>query len=130
MLAEPDIAYLAERWPGHELHEDGGGVAVILPGFRLPTGFVPDAVAMLLRLPFGFPDSQPDMFWVFPHVTVAGRTPDAATLVEQLLGRAWQRFSRHLPPGVWRPGIDDLQSYLALISTMLEREARQLRPAA
>jgi hypothetical protein len=130
MLAERDMTCLAERWPGHELHPDSNGVAVILPNYRLPNEFSPNVVEMLLRLPFGFPDSQPDMFWVFPHVTIAGRTPEAATVVEQLLGRAWQRFSRHLPPGVWRPGIDDLQSYLALIATMLEREARRYRQAA
>jgi hypothetical protein len=130
MLAERDMAYLADRWPDHELHEDGGGVAVILPAFELPPKFGPRVVEMLLRLPFGFPDSQPDMFWVYPHVTIAGHAPAAAQVVEQLLGRPWQRFSRHLAPGVWRPGIDDLQRYVALISTILEREARQLRPAA
>jgi hypothetical protein len=130
MIAELDLRYLTERWPGHTVHQDGAGVAVILPGYRLPAGFLPQVVELLLRLPFGFPDSQPDMFWVYPHVTVNGRPPDAASLVEQMLGRAWQRFSRHLPPGMWRPGVDNLQSYMALIATMLEREAAGGRVAA
>lgn len=130
MLAERDAAYLAERWPGHELREDGGGVAVILPGFELPAGFAPRVVSMLIRLPFGFPDSQPDMFWVFPHVALHGHAPAAANVIEQMHGCVWQRFSRHLPGGVWRAGIDDLRRYVALITTMLDREAATGRAVA
>ena len=33
----------------------------------------------------------------------------------------WQRWSRHFSHGQWRPGIDGLESYLALIRRDLER---------
>ena len=130
MLAEGDRRYLDERWPDHELMRDGSGAAVILPDFVLPPGFAPLRSDVLLRLPFGFPDTQPDMFWVHPHVLLNGISPVAASVIEPMHGRAWQRFSRHLPPGVWRPGVDGLQSYVALIGTMLEREAGGMRRAA
>lgn len=130
MLTEPDRDYLATRWPDHQVLQDGGGVAVILRAFLLPAAFSPATVDLLLRLPFGFPDTQPDMFWVYPHVLLRGVPPVAASVIEHMHGLAWQRFSRHLPAGVWRPGIDNLQSYVALITTMLEREAGVSRRAA
>lgn len=47
----------------------------------------------------------------------------ATELTETYLGRSWQRWSRHIGNG-WRPGIDDLRSYLAYITTCL-RSATQ-----
>lgn len=117
------MAYLAEQWPGHEVSQDGGEIAVVLPEFNLPDGFEPRVVDLLLRLPFGFPETQPDMFWVDPHVTLHGAQPEACTEVGAYLGRSWMRFSRHLPDGVWRPGIDDLRAYMSLIIKRLADEA-------
>lgn len=116
------MTYLAARWPGHRLELDGGQVTVVLPSYRLPPGFAPETVELLLVIPFGYPDAPLDMFWASPAVTLHGAAP-AATSPETHLGRQWQRFSRHLPPGTWRPGLDSLQSYIALLCSMLEREA-------
>lgn len=130
MLSETDQAYLDEHWPGHRVTTEGNQVVILLPGFELPDGFAPRVVEMLLMLPFGFPESQPDMFWVLPWVTLHGIKPQNADQTGQIIGRAWQRFSRHLSAGAWRPGIDNLQSWVAAITCMLEREASQGRLAA
>jgi len=37
--------------------------------------------------------------------------------------RQWQRFSRHPQ---WRPGADDLRSYLRSLRSTMEREVQQL----
>lgn len=123
MLAERDQRYLDERWPNHEVLEDGGQIAVVLQGFRFPDGFAPRRADVLLRLPFGFPDSRPDMFWVEPEVLLYGAPPAASEQREVYLGRTWQRFSRHLQEGQWRPGTDGVQSYVTLLRLMLRREA-------
>lgn len=47
----------------------------------------------------------------------------ATQYVESHLGRQWQRWSRHLAPGVWKSGIDSLESNLSLVN-------RELRSAA
>lgn len=129
MLADPDQRYLTECWPGHTVSEEGGQIVVVLPDFRVPEGFEPRTVEMLLMLPFGFPETQPDMFWVSPRVTLRGAAPQATEITQQILGRAWQRFSRHLAAGAWRSG-DNLKSWVTLISTMLEREGAAGREAA
>lgn len=104
---------------------EGGHVCVVIAGWPLPAGYEPGAVDLLLRLPGGYPDVPPDMFWCDPAVrlTATNAAPPASELVETYLGRAWQRFSRHLPAGAWKPGADTLQSYLAVIRTDLCKTA-------
>jgi hypothetical protein len=124
------MTYLAERWPGHTVAQEGGNVVVVLPDYELPAGFEPRSVDLCVLLPFGFPETQPDMFWADPAVTLHGRAPAATEITQQIIGRTWQRFSRHLPAGAWRPGIDSLQSWITMIGTRLEREAAEGRMAA
>jgi len=115
------------RRSGYEpqVSAEGGMICVLIPGYRLPEGYLPAMTDLLLRLPAGFPEVPPDMFWVDPPVAFArtGAAPAATELRETHLGRVWQRFSRHLAPGSWRPGCDSLQSYLSLLHTDLARDA-------
>lgn len=124
MLLPADQEHLDQLGLDHEVIEEGGLICVVIKGWPLPAGYVPTVVDLLLRLPPGFPDAQPDMYWCDPPVRVAatGAYPLAAEQMEQYLGRTWQRFSRHLGPGAWVPGRDDLASYLALITQGLARE--------
>jgi hypothetical protein len=123
MLAKRDQAYLDAHWPGTTVSVEGNQVLVLIQNYEFPSGFSPRVVELLLVLPFGFPETQPDMFWVLPQVTLSGGVPANADQVGQYLGRSWQRFSRHLLPGAWRAGVDDLQSWMNAIGRMLEREA-------
>lgn len=99
---------------------EGQMISVIIYGYPLPAGYSPSTVDLLLRLPHGFPDAAPDMFWADPAVTYAnGAVPPATNVREVHHARTWQRWSRHLAVA-WRPGIDNLQTYLRLIRTDLE----------
>jgi hypothetical protein len=124
------MRYLAERWPGHTITLEGASVVLVLAGYELPAGFDPPRVDLCLMLPFGFPETQPDMFWADPSLTLHGGAPAATEVRQQIVGRTWQRFSRHLPAGAWQPGIDNLQSWVSMIGTMLAREAAAGRVAA
>jgi hypothetical protein len=71
---------------------------------------------VLFRIPGGFPTALLDMFWVTPVLSFAGGgTPPAATERATHESRTWQRFSRHLPSGRWRPGVDSLKTYLPVV---------------
>lgn len=87
---------------------------LVLRGIRLAPGrYNHEVVDVLVKIPPGYPVTLLDMFWVFPALRYAdGRTPQAADTYESHEGRSWQRFSRHLPPGSWRPGIDSLRTFL------------------
>jgi hypothetical protein len=126
MLSEGDEAYLKARGLDYEVIGEGQMFSLIIRGYRLPDGYEPDRVDLLLRLPCGFPDAAPDMFWTHPVVAYGGGAAPPATQDRlEYIGRTWQRWSRHLAVA-WRPGIDNLQSYLRLIRTDLEKGELQV----
>lgn len=107
---------------GYLTELEGGMTCVVLRGFRLGPGFNLASTDLLLRLPPGFPDAAPDMFWCDPPVRRADGVPIAQSdLNEQYLGKQWQRFSRHLNPGEWRPGVDSIDSFIVLIRKTLNQ---------
>ena len=122
LLREVDAAFLDARGIDFAAQVENQMVCLVLKQFRLPLGYDPDVVDLLLRLPPQFPEVAPDMFWMEPAVRYSdGRVP-VNTNPEVIIGRNWQRWSRHFSASPWRPGIDDLQSFYRLIKTTLERE--------
>ncbi len=98
------------------LHNEAGGwVFVVISDYELPAGFTPNRVNLLVKLPPGFPDAAPDMFWVHPEVRAPNGAVPKATSPEPLLGKNWQRFSWHLVPGAWKPGVSELRDFLRCI---------------
>jgi len=125
MLPSTDQGFLAERDITHEMRVEAGMTCVVLPGWSLPAGYDRQFVDLLVRLPAGYPDLPPDMWWFDPPVRLAtGATVPATEATEQHLGRTWQRWSRHFQPGQWKSGIDGLESFIALIREELTRCAK------
>lgn len=120
LLPERDINYLAERGLASEVTTDQGMTCLVVKDWPLPAGLSPRQADMLLRLAPGYPDIPPDMWWFSPQVTCGSGNPIQGTQVtEGYLGRTWQRWSRHLPPGAWRSGVDGLESFFAVIRANL-----------
>jgi hypothetical protein len=98
-----------------------GWTFLVVPDYPLPDGLSPPSVKLLLKIPPAFPDAAPDMFWVSPQIrTPTGVTPQG-TSIETVLGTPWQRFSWHLNPGAWRPGISTLRDYMRCVRARLEK---------
>jgi hypothetical protein len=126
VLTDSDRLYLESKSFDFEAVVEANMICLVIKSFPLPTGYEPARADLLLRLPLQFPDVPPDMFWMDPPVRYAGGVvPPATELLENYVGRQWQRWSRHFGASAWRPGVDDLRSYLRLITATLERE----RPA-
>lgn len=125
MLPAVDVNYLTERGLRHFVQQDGGMICVLFPDWRVPEGYRQTHTDLLLRLSPGYPDVPPDMWWCDPGlVLLNGSLPQATEVTEQHLGRNWQRWSRHFnQPGLWRSGIDTLESYLARIRAEMRRSA-------
>lgn len=121
-LPESDTKYLSERGIAHDVVTEGGMTCVVLRQWPLPKGLNRHAADLLIRLSPGYPDVHPDMWWFDPPVRLAnGQALPATEVIEQYLGRSWQRWSRHFNNGQWQSGVDGLESYLALIRRNLER---------
>lgn len=124
-LPSSDEIFLSERDIAHSVQEDSGMTCIVFPAWSLPDGYCPPSADLLVRLPAGYPDIPPDMWWFEPAVALSNGVAIPATEVrEQHLGRTWQRWSRHFQAGQWQSGIDGLESYLALIRRELIRCAR------
>jgi len=102
--------------------QPNGWSFLVISGYKLPEGFKPQAVDLLIKLPPAFPDAQPDMFWVHPAVKTASGTLPRATSIENLIGKDWQRFSWHLKAGAWQPGISTLQDFMRCIAARFLRK--------
>ncbi|MDP8983022.1 MAG: multiubiquitin domain-containing protein [Acidobacteriota bacterium] len=105
-----------------QLHAEAGGwTFLVISNFELPAGFNPNRVEMLVKLPPGFPDAAPDMFWICPAVNAPNGNAPRSTSNERILGKNWQRFSWHLAAGAWKPGISDLRDFLRCIRSRFMR---------
>jgi hypothetical protein len=121
MLPEEDEAYLKEK--GFAYHEtaEAGFTHLVISGFAFPEAYTPRQAELLIRLPAGYPDAKPDMFWTRPDVRLAsGAWPLNCATQETYLKLVWQRWSRHWHHG-WRPGVDGLRTFIAAIIRELER---------
>lgn len=124
MLPAEDREFLEGRFPSFICTHEANMLCVVLPGFRLPGGLTQPRSDLLLRLPQGYPDVAPDMWWFDPPVRRPDGQPVPQTESTEIhLGRSWQRWSRHLNPGQWRAGLDSLESYLALVLKELDAAA-------
>lgn len=114
LLATDEAFLVAKSFTFTFLPEGGSDQLLVLREVPLAEGrFDQVRTDVLVKIPPGYPVTPLDMFWVCPALRLAdGRTPTAADSHEPHEGRSWQRFSRHLPAGSWRPGIDSLRTFL------------------
>jgi hypothetical protein len=123
LLAEEDVKHLKDKGHVFDVQREEGFICVAIRNFPLPTGYNLQTTDLLLRLPLNFPLACPDMFWTFPHVRLAnGAYPKAADVLDvQFQGRQWQRWSRHPDVSSWRPGTDNLKTFLGTIRRELQK---------
>lgn len=122
-LPARDVKFLNERGLEWQLLPDPQGAACLLiKGFDVSAGgFAPATTELLIRIPSQYPMTPLDMWYCDPPIRIAatGQFAVATEVMESHLGRNWQRFSRHLN-GTWKPGLDGLRSFFALISRELQ----------
>lgn len=118
-LPRVDEEYLNTKGLRWEFVEEAAGSdrLLVIRDVRLAPGKYDREVAdVLFRIPAGFPTALLDMYWVSPILTLKnGGAPAASTDRATHENRVWQRFSRHLPNGRWRPGADSLKTYLPVV---------------
>jgi len=120
-LLEDDEEFLNSKGYRYEATPENSIVNLVIKDFPLPSAYTPDTVDLLIRIPPGYPQGNPDMFWTDPHVQKAnGGDPHCASVKESYLGRMWQRWSRHWS-APWRPGTDGLKTFVAATIRELEK---------
>jgi hypothetical protein len=124
-IPQSDLASLTERGLHFQVSEESNMTCIVFPNYRLPAGCTNAQSDLMIRLSPGYPDVPPDMWWFSPPVQLSsGKAIEATQVIERHLGRDWQRWSRHFNGGQWRPGIDSLESFLALVHREVARSVK------
>jgi len=122
-LPERDVEYLDSLGLPWETVRDGRLGRVLVHDYAIPQGFKPDATTACLKLEPGYPETEIDMVYFFPHLTRVDGRPVARLAADQFDGKSWQRWSRHrTPQNPWRRGVDDISTHMQLVRFWLERE--------
>jgi len=121
LMPEGDREFLESKDYAYTVSRVGAEVHLIISDFPLSSAYSPVVADLLVVIPAGYPQSNPDMFWTYPAVQlVTGGHPTGANVMTQYGDRVWQRWSRHFPGG-WRAGIDGIKTYLASIRRELAK---------
>lgn len=121
-LPASDRAFLDASGYQYSVVEDQQMLCVRIRNYELPPGLSHGTVEVMFRLQAGYPDLPPDMWWMYPAITTdAGGVIAATESMEPYFGLVWQRWSRHLGPNTWAPGIDSLKSFMALLDSEVQR---------
>lgn len=119
-----DRSFLEGNHPDHEVWTEDGHTCVVIKALPLEPGLQPETSDLLLRLPGGYPDQRPDMFWFSEIITrTDGRQIPAIGVKGRYGGRVWQRWSRHMVPGEWR-STDGIRGYLGYVRLCLRAAAQ------
>jgi hypothetical protein len=115
LLPEIDREFLEEKGYSYTAISAGGELHVVLRDYEFPPVYAPRTADLLIILPAGYPNANPDMYWTYPDVKlVNGQWPLNSEHHQTYGSRSWQRWSRHYQ-GKWRAGVDSLRTYLAVV---------------
>ncbi|MCL4285020.1 MAG: hypothetical protein KJZ62_07935 [Fimbriimonadaceae bacterium] len=123
-LPDDDEQFLSELGLPWNLHPDGDSAGfLVVDQFCVSGGGLgPSPIQLMIRIPAQYPLSKLDMWYCSPAVRhqSTGAFPPQADVHETFLGISWQRFSRHLNDGCWKPGIDGLRTFFRFILRELQ----------
>lgn len=126
LSAEDETSLRGLEWEA--VAEAGNGTAnwLILSNYPVPDGYNVRQATVALQIPPGYPDTQIDMAYMHPPLTLASGRPISNLSPQQIDGRMFQRWSRHrTAANPWRPGFDSIGSHLLQVKDWLDRELRR-----
>lgn len=126
-LLPADESFLNNTYPDWQAIVENGRQWIVLPKYPMPSGYTQSIVSLAIEVPPTYPMAQIDMFYLFPASVLLAGTPIPATESSEIIqGKTYQRWSRHRSGrSVWRPGIDNVMTHLALVESALVNEVIQ-----
>lgn len=97
---------------------------LVIYGFPLPLGFTVVITDVAIEILAGYPPGPLDMAYFFPALKRSdGKAIPQTQHVEQIVGKSWQRWSRHRTGDCpWISGEDSLETHVEFVRAFLERE--------
>ena len=98
---------------------------LVIYDYPVPSGYNHETVDINLRIERSYPDTQIDMVYVYPGLSLNSGRRIGALANDTFDAKSWQRWSRHRQPGsAWQPGVDNVESHLALVNDWFNKEVR------
>lgn len=120
-----DLEFFEQRGLPWETVLEGGVRWVVLHEHPVIDGYNHSIVSAALRLSPSYPDTQIDMVYFLPHLSLLSGKSITRLTSQNFDGKAWQQWSRHrTDANPWRRGYDCIETHVLLIDEWLERERR------
>ncbi|MBR9871483.1 MAG: hypothetical protein GYB26_10115 [Gammaproteobacteria bacterium] len=125
-LPSDDEAFLESLGCEWETVNEAGAMRLVVYSYPVPAGYNHTEVDLYLRIEPTYPDTQIDMFYVYPALALTSGHTINALAAESFDGKTWQRWSRHrVSSNAWRPGTDCVETHLALVNRCLADEGKK-----
>jgi hypothetical protein len=125
-LTGEDNRFLQRQPLEWEAVTENNSKRIVIHYFPVPDGYNVKKVDLNIRIEPTYPDTQLDMVYFFPKMFRPDGKPIKAIADDQFDGKIWQRWSRHRTnQNPWRPGIDNLETHLILVSEWLRLELQK-----
>lgn len=122
-LPEEDEIYLDGLGLDWETINDQRMQWVVIHDYPVAKGYNHEKVTVAIKINTGYPRTQLDMAYFYPHLIRLDGKPINAITLQIIDGKQFQRWSRHrTPQNPWREGIDDISTHLTLVSFWFEQE--------
>jgi len=118
-LPQEDSEFLNENGHTWKREIEGDKRGLIISNYRLPSGYAPGEVTMMLLIPSDYPTAGVDMFYFSPGASREDGVAIGALSEETHFGMQWQRWSRHYE---WRPGEHNLAYHITYVANELKSE--------
>lgn len=125
-LPQEDVGFLESIGLPWETVLESNVKRVVICGYTVPNGYTQERVDINLRIENGYPDTQIDMMYFFPHLARSDGQPIGALTTDSFDGKVWQRWSRHRTAhSSWRPGEDCIETHLIFVQNSLKEEFKK-----
>ena len=121
-LSDEDRLFLNQQGLPWEALLVGGAGWLLIHDFPLPAGYSESTTTMALLIPASYPSAEIDMMYFYPDVVRLDNRAINALSQQALDGKIYQRWSRHRPMGMWRPGIDNLETHFLAVLEWINKE--------
>jgi hypothetical protein len=124
-LLSDDASYLNKHFPKWETLMQGGTGWVLIHDFGLPEGYQVETTTVAFMIPPSYPTTEFDMMYFYPALNRKDGQPIGALSPQGLDGKNFQRWSRHRTAGVWRSGVDNLETHVLSVHSWLIDELKK-----
>lgn len=124
-LLPDDLKFLKNEGLRWEALMVGNVGWILVYDFPIPDGYNTQKTCLALMLPASYPSTEIDMMYFYPELSRSDGKGIRALATHNVDGKNFQRWSRHRPPGMWRPGIDNLETHVLAVTEWLNQELQK-----